>query len=272
VALARAYSPYGESAYNTGTAHTDYGFTGEYTDPSGLIYLRARYYAPYLNQFIQPDTIEPDLRIPADWNKYTYVRNNPISYTDPSGHISIHFQVIVRYALKYNLMPEYTIPSTIPSTPPLWPGQRRGKHIDLADLVNFQIWEVEEYRASGNYPKGHGPGQVKSYLNLLNEDTNKWMPGRQLGVERFASGPYDVNAWWEQPGLIVYQSKLNRERVMVTTTALCLAGLARLIQLYKNAPGFKGLPRHLPPLPEPNPLVPLPPWYVPPIIPVPLIP
>jgi len=45
-------------------------------------------YAPYLNQFIQPDTIVPDPYIPADWHKYTYVRNNPINFTDPSGHIS----------------------------------------------------------------------------------------------------------------------------------------------------------------------------------------
>ena len=43
-------------------------------------------YVPYLNQFIQPDTILPDPRIPADWNKYTYTRDNPINYTDPSGH------------------------------------------------------------------------------------------------------------------------------------------------------------------------------------------
>jgi len=42
-------------------------------------------YDPYLNQFIQSDTIVPDLRIPADWNKYAYVRNNPINFTDPSG-------------------------------------------------------------------------------------------------------------------------------------------------------------------------------------------
>ncbi len=46
---------------------------------------RSRYYESYLNQFIQPDTIVPDPRIPADWHKYTYVRNNPINFTDHSG-------------------------------------------------------------------------------------------------------------------------------------------------------------------------------------------
>lgn len=66
-----------------------HGYVNEYTgDYNQLLYLRARYYVPYLNQFIQPDTIVPDPYIPADWNKYTYVRNNPINYTDPSGHIA----------------------------------------------------------------------------------------------------------------------------------------------------------------------------------------
>jgi len=46
----------------------------------------ARFYSPALGRFIQPDTIIPDLTNSQAWNRYSYAYNNPISYTDPSGH------------------------------------------------------------------------------------------------------------------------------------------------------------------------------------------
>ncbi len=87
VTYASAYDPYGVTTQTHGASQTAYGYTNEYTDSYiKLIYLRSRMYDPYLNQFIQPDTIVPNPYIPADWNKYTYVRDNPINYTDPTGH------------------------------------------------------------------------------------------------------------------------------------------------------------------------------------------
>jgi len=46
ITYARAYDPYGVVTQSAGSAQTSYGFTGELTDPSGMTYLRARYYAP----------------------------------------------------------------------------------------------------------------------------------------------------------------------------------------------------------------------------------
>ncbi|NOH04081.1 MAG: hypothetical protein HND47_19985 [Chloroflexi bacterium] len=34
----------------------------------------------------QPDTIVPDPSNPQDWDRYSYSRNNPLKYIDPSGH------------------------------------------------------------------------------------------------------------------------------------------------------------------------------------------
>jgi GH24 family phage-related lysozyme (muramidase) len=46
----------------------------------------ARFYSPRLGRFIQPDSIIPDLTDSQAWNRYSYAINNPVKYTDPSGH------------------------------------------------------------------------------------------------------------------------------------------------------------------------------------------
>jgi RHS repeat-associated protein len=66
---------------------TDRGYTGhKHNDDLGLIYMNARYYAPYINRFISADTIVPDPTNPQQYNRYSYVLNNALKYTDPSGH------------------------------------------------------------------------------------------------------------------------------------------------------------------------------------------
>ena len=44
--------------------------------------------------FITPDSIVPNPRDGQDYNRYTYVRNNPIRYNDPSGNIPCHLELI----------------------------------------------------------------------------------------------------------------------------------------------------------------------------------
>ncbi len=50
------------------------------------MFYNARWYDSYLNHFTQPDSIVPDPSNSQDWDRYSYARNNPIRYTDPSGH------------------------------------------------------------------------------------------------------------------------------------------------------------------------------------------
>ncbi|CAG0974554.1 hypothetical protein ANRL4_01487, partial [Anaerolineae bacterium] len=47
----RLYAPYGDLFGGSGVMQTGFGFTGEATDASGLVYLRARYYVPGLGVF-----------------------------------------------------------------------------------------------------------------------------------------------------------------------------------------------------------------------------
>ncbi len=86
VRLNRSYEPYGEVLASDGEAETDYAFTGENYDPqTGLVYLRARYYASGDGKFISRDTWVGNFRRPVSYNKWNYSYSNPIIYTDPSG-------------------------------------------------------------------------------------------------------------------------------------------------------------------------------------------
>ncbi len=78
--------------YNYGSTPTRYNYTGQRLDYTGLLYYGARYYDPTLMRFTQPDTLVPDPANPQSLNRYAYVLNNPLRYTDPTGHIVCGFQ------------------------------------------------------------------------------------------------------------------------------------------------------------------------------------
>lgn len=62
-------------------------YSGEYWDnTTGLQYLRARWYDPGTARFMGEDTYKGELSDPLSLNLYTYVANNPLIYSDPSGH------------------------------------------------------------------------------------------------------------------------------------------------------------------------------------------
>ncbi|MBI4597338.1 MAG: VCBS repeat-containing protein [Candidatus Omnitrophica bacterium] len=81
------YTPYGSSHRHEGTANVPQKFTGQRFDAStGLYYYHARYYDPELGRFISPDAFIQNPFDPQSLNRYSYVRNNPLRYTDPSGN------------------------------------------------------------------------------------------------------------------------------------------------------------------------------------------
>jgi RHS repeat-associated protein len=88
VAASKArYYPYGGYRTVPTAAQTDRGFTGHrHNNAIGLIYMNARFYVPYINRFASADILVPDPTNPQSFNRYSYVLNNPLLYTDPTGH------------------------------------------------------------------------------------------------------------------------------------------------------------------------------------------
>lgn len=85
-----SYYPFGETLDDTGLReiiNVPYKFTGQELDSeTGLYNYNARLYSPDFGRFISPDTIVSDPTNPQSLNRYSYVLNNPLNYTDPTGH------------------------------------------------------------------------------------------------------------------------------------------------------------------------------------------
>jgi RHS repeat-associated protein len=67
----------------------DKGFTGhEHLDEVDLIHMNGRVYDPAIGRFISADPFIQSSRDLQSYNRYSYVLNNPLSLTDPSGYFS----------------------------------------------------------------------------------------------------------------------------------------------------------------------------------------
>jgi RHS repeat-associated protein len=137
------YKPWGEVRYSwTASTSTtpsyslaDYTFTGQYSymdDPStsgvtegfDLMFYNARWYDPALGRFAQADSI-----VPAGvqgYDRYAYVSNNPVKFTDPSGHDPVLFMILLISAfiltgdsIQPAQLPTISVPPIKPTFPPL---------------------------------------------------------------------------------------------------------------------------------------------------------
>ncbi len=89
-----AYKPFGEKLNldtNGNTtltpSITNRGYTGhEHIEETKFINMNARLYDPTIARFMSADSIIPYMYDTQSFNRYSYVRNNPLKYIDPSGH------------------------------------------------------------------------------------------------------------------------------------------------------------------------------------------
>ncbi|MFA6542992.1 MAG: toxin TcdB middle/N-terminal domain-containing protein [Limisphaerales bacterium] len=100
------YSAYGRTQHqnNTSAYPLERMFTGQLLDDeTGLYFYNARYYDPELGRFIQADSFVPDEDDGQALNRYSYVLNNPVRYTDPSGNSPSQFYLFYNSYLSERL-------------------------------------------------------------------------------------------------------------------------------------------------------------------------
>jgi RHS repeat-associated protein len=88
------------------TTDTEQKFTGQIRDnETGMDYFHARYFTNALGRFNSPDPANAGAKLenPQSWNGYSYVLNNPLALTDPTGMDSISCDL-------HNMVPGCTPP------------------------------------------------------------------------------------------------------------------------------------------------------------------
>ena len=84
------YDAWGNYFNTSGVSSNAIGYTGQRVDgETGLMPLGngERYYSPAVGSFTQQDSLTGMAMMAQSMNRYSYVLNNPVRFTDPSGHI-----------------------------------------------------------------------------------------------------------------------------------------------------------------------------------------
>ncbi|MGC4013360.1 MAG: RHS repeat-associated core domain-containing protein [Luteolibacter sp.] len=88
------------------TSATDFhrGYTGhEMLDDFGLVHMNGRIYDAELGRFLSADPYVQAPELSQNFNRYSYVLNNPLSYTDPTGHyiLGIGGMILRKYCMDH---------------------------------------------------------------------------------------------------------------------------------------------------------------------------
>src|SRR5262249_19424914 len=90
------YLPFGEELTSQSGRTTTQGYASdnvrqkftqqERDSETGLDYMHARYYGNAQGRFTSADSVFGSIGNPQSLNRYAYVGNNPLNFSDPTGH------------------------------------------------------------------------------------------------------------------------------------------------------------------------------------------
>ena len=197
-------------------------FTGEEDDDNGLMYLRARYYEPYIGRFLSRDPFPIDEADTQGINRYVYVQNNPVNNVDPTGEylesaldiaaIGYDLYDIARTssrggrptaaqfgALGADLLslaaPGFTGGGMILRSADAADAARRGARLTTPSLPNKTIARRGDVRIQHHYPNDHPPAHlhVKGGGRQTRIGPNGYPTGNNPAMTARQRAAYDVN-------------------------------------------------------------------------------
>lgn len=141
------------------------GFTGHsHDDEFAWVDMGGRQYNPYTRRFLQADPFVSDPTYGPSWNRYSYARNNPHRYTDPSGY-------------RDNPMAdEMTFQ---------WWNAWVGLRMNVAWVVPINYWDYNVFISGPRYLPKAGPSSVPPALRTTGSQVvsqNDAPPSKGFGV------------------------------------------------------------------------------------------
>ncbi|MFA4796257.1 RHS repeat domain-containing protein, partial [Leptospira kirschneri] len=91
------YLPYGETFVQRGDLNFSPKFNSQELDrESGFYFFNARFYDPGIARFTSADSVIDGEFDTQGWNRFSYVKGNPIGAKDPTGHLTQLIPIAVR--------------------------------------------------------------------------------------------------------------------------------------------------------------------------------
>jgi RHS repeat-associated protein len=194
VTLAKSYDPYGEVLAEVGSGATSFGYTGEWTDATGLVNLRARYYVPGQGRFLTKDVWEGNYEQPMSFNAWLYAYANPINWTDPTGHIGFYNRsVAVRYAYEHDL--DAPVENGIHE----WSREEGG---DCTSFVSLALW------AGGVRDTRRDPFKKSDYASDYKGLGFGYWHKKKTLTEKLVFDSYNRLSWNNVDGLFIFLTKV----------------------------------------------------------------
>jgi len=138
-----------------------------------------RWSIAYLNRFVSPDTIVPNPANPQSLNRYSYVYNNPLLYTDPSGHDPLIT------AIAFFIRSWFGEPNIAPWDPPVHFKHRVDEPITSRDMTQWTVNQMVQNSRS-DYVQS-----IQAHLELGSEDANYEVAAMQAWTTMVGPG----NTW-----------------------------------------------------------------------------